>query len=43
MDGKLVFHPGTPPPEADGTYVIGEFRPDSGEALPISVRLDKSR
>ncbi len=28
MVGKIVFHPGTPAPEADGSYVIGEFRPD---------------
>jgi serine/threonine protein kinase len=28
MLGKLVFHPGTPAPEADGAYVIAEFRRD---------------
>jgi tRNA A-37 threonylcarbamoyl transferase component Bud32 len=40
MLGKIVFHPGTPAPEADGSYVIGEFRPDNGEPLPIAVRLE---
>jgi hypothetical protein len=39
MLGKIVFHPGTPAAEADGSYVIGEFRPDNGKPLPISVRL----
>jgi ABC-type sugar transport system permease subunit len=29
MLGKIVFHPGTPAPEADGSYVIGEFRRDT--------------
>ena len=41
MLGKIVFHPGTPAPEADGSYVIGEFRPEKGEPLPIAVRLEK--
>ena len=39
MVGKIVFHPGTPAPEADGYYVIGEFKPKTGAALPIAVRL----
>jgi tRNA A-37 threonylcarbamoyl transferase component Bud32 len=42
MNGKIVFHPGTPAPETDGSYVIGEFRPDAGEPLPIAVRLSKT-
>ncbi len=42
MNGKIVFHPGTPARETDGSYVIGEFRPDGGEPLPIAVRLDKT-
>jgi multidrug resistance efflux pump len=41
MLGKIVFHPGTPAPEADGSYVIGEFKPDNGVPLPIAVRLVK--
>src|ERR1035441_1968164 len=39
MVGKLVFHSGKPAPEADGSYVIGEFRPETGAPLPIAVRL----
>jgi len=42
MVGKLVFHPGTPAPEADGSYVIGEFRPATGAPLPITVGLEKA-
>jgi hypothetical protein len=41
MLGKIVFHPGTATPEADGAYVIGEFRADKGGPLPIAVRLEK--
>jgi serine/threonine protein kinase len=41
MLGKIVFHPGTPAPAADGAYVIGEFQPDDGVPLPIAVRLEK--
>ena len=41
MLGKIVFHPGTPAPEADGSYVIGEFKSETGVTLPISVRLEK--
>jgi hypothetical protein len=40
MLGKIVFHPGTPAPEADGSYVIGEFRPERGGPLPIHVKLE---
>jgi hypothetical protein len=43
MLGKIVFHPGTPAPEADGSYVIGEFRPDNGEPFPIAVRLEAQK
>jgi hypothetical protein len=39
MVGKLVFHPGTARPDAEGFCVIGEFRPDTGEPLPIAVQL----
>ena len=38
MLGKLVFHPGTARPDAEGLCVIGEFRPDTGEPLPIAVQ-----
>ena len=41
--GKVVFHPGKSALEADGSYVIGEFRPDKGESLPIAVRLDRAK
>lgn len=43
MLGKIVFNAGTPAPEADGSYVIGEFRPDDGEPLPIAVRLENDQ
>ena len=43
MLGKIVFHSGTPAPESDGSYVIGEFRPDAGEPLPIAVRLENDK
>ena len=39
MLGKLVFHPGTARPDAGGSCVIGEFRPDTGEPLPLAVQL----
>jgi predicted Ser/Thr protein kinase len=42
MPGKLAFHPGTPPAEPDGAYVIGEFQPENGEPVPIAVRLESS-
>ncbi|MDR3402029.1 MAG: serine/threonine-protein kinase [Chthoniobacter sp.] len=43
LTGKIVFRQGTPSPEADGSYVIGEFRPESGGApMPITVRLERS-
>ena len=41
MLGKIVFHPATPAREADGSYVIGEFRPEKGEPVPITVRLER--
>jgi serine/threonine protein kinase len=41
--GKIAFHPGARAPEADGSYVIGEFRPDEGEPLPIAVRLESDK
>ena len=49
MQGKVVFHPGTPTSEADGYYVIGEFKPETigefkaGPALPIAVKLEKDK
>ncbi|MBI5818766.1 MAG: protein kinase [Verrucomicrobia bacterium] len=43
MRGKIVFHPGTPAPDADSSYVIGEFRPETGAPLPIAVRLVKDQ
>ncbi|MBI5821584.1 MAG: protein kinase [Verrucomicrobia bacterium] len=41
MLGKIVFRPGTPAPEADGSYVIGEFNSETGQPLPIAVRLER--
>ncbi|MGD9747251.1 MAG: protein kinase [Verrucomicrobiales bacterium] len=43
MLGRIAFHPGTLAPDADGSYVIGEFRPDKGEPLPIAVRVEKDK
>ena len=42
MLGKIVFHPGTPAPAADGSYVIGEFRRDT-EAEAAAKKADDSR
>jgi predicted Ser/Thr protein kinase len=39
--GRFVLRDGTPTREADGSYVIGEFRPETGAPLPITVRLEK--
>lgn len=43
MLGKIAFSPGMPTPEADGSYVIAEFRPEKGEPLPITVRLENDK
>ena len=42
LTGRIVFRPGTPAPEADGSYVIGEFQQASGPPLPIAVRLERT-
>ncbi len=42
MLGKIVFRRGTLVAEGDGSYVIGEFRPDDAEPLPIAVKLEKA-
>ena len=39
VKGQIVLRKGKLSAEPDGSYVIGEFQPDSGEPLPISVRL----
>ncbi|MFA6564959.1 MAG: protein kinase [Verrucomicrobiia bacterium] len=39
--GRIVFREGTLAREPDGSYVIGEFRPDSGAPVPVTVRLEK--
>jgi hypothetical protein len=39
VKGEIVFHPGKPAPEADGLYAIAEFQPESGQPLPIAVKL----
>lgn len=41
MLGKIAFHPGTPAPEVDGSYVIGEFRRDP-EAEAAAKKTDNS-
>jgi len=41
--GWIVFREGTPSPEPDGSYVIGEFRPQTGAPLPITARLESQR
>ena len=39
LTGWIMFREGTPAPEADGSYVVGEFKSKNGRSLPISVRL----
>ncbi|MBI5687701.1 MAG: protein kinase [Verrucomicrobia bacterium] len=41
--GRVVFREGTPSPEPDGSYVLGEFRPETGAPLPIAVRIQKGQ
>ncbi|MCX6898441.1 MAG: protein kinase [Verrucomicrobia bacterium] len=38
--GQIVFRKGTLSPESDNSYVIGEFRAETGQPFPISVRLE---
>jgi hypothetical protein len=39
---QIVFHEGTPPPEPDGSYIIGEFRrKPGGKPQPIRIRMEK--
>lgn len=37
--GKIVLHEGVRAREVDGAFVLGEFRPDEGEPIPITVKL----
>jgi uncharacterized membrane protein len=40
--GRIVFREGTLASEPDGSFILGEFRPETGgAALPITVRLKK--
>ncbi|MBI5396263.1 MAG: hypothetical protein HZA91_13285, partial [Verrucomicrobia bacterium] len=42
--GQIVFREGTPSPEPDGSYVIGEFRRDAGgKPWPIRIVMKKLR
>ncbi|MFZ4768440.1 MAG: serine/threonine-protein kinase, partial [Roseimicrobium sp.] len=41
--GRVAFHPGTPAPDADGWYVIGEFQSDTGAPLPIAVKVERDK
>src|SRR5439155_8538642 len=43
VTGNIVFRRGTPAPEADGAFVIAEFRPDRGPVIPIAVKLVTNR
>jgi serine/threonine protein kinase len=43
ITGEIVFHRGTKRPEADGSYVIAEFQPTSGQPIPIAVKLVKDK
>ena len=38
--GHIVFREGTIKPEADGSFIVADFRPQSGAAVPLSVRLE---
>ena len=38
--GRIVFRKGTPRPELDGSFILGEFRPETGQPFPISVLLE---
>jgi hypothetical protein len=38
--GRIAFRVGTLRPEPDGSYVLGEFRPETGAPLPVTVRLE---
>jgi hypothetical protein len=38
---RIVFREGTVTAEPDGSFVIGEFRPETGAPLPIKVCLEK--
>ncbi|MCC6353310.1 MAG: serine/threonine protein kinase [Verrucomicrobiae bacterium] len=40
--GRIVFREGTPTPEPDGSYVIGEFLPKGGTPQPFTVSLEKA-
>ncbi len=42
QDGRLVFRKGTPAAGPDGSYLIGEFRPDHGSPSPVTVGLERS-
>jgi serine/threonine protein kinase len=42
LRGRFVFREGTPVAETDGSYTIGEFRPESRTPLPITVLLERS-
>jgi len=40
--GQIAFPPGAAAAEPDGSYVLGEFKPENGQPLPIAVKLEKS-
>jgi len=42
LRGRFVFREGTPVAETDGSYAIGEFRPESRTPLPITVLLERT-
>lgn len=40
--GRVVFREGTLAPEADGSFLLGDFQPKTGEPAPITVRLERA-
>ena len=42
--GQIMFREGTPSPKTDGSYAIGEFRPETGgKPWPISILMKTLR
>jgi hypothetical protein len=43
VKGQIVLRKGKLSAEPDGSYVIGEFQPDGGTPLPITVKLEVTK
>ena len=39
--GQIIFRESPLKPEPDGSFVVAEYRPETGPPLPIAVRLEK--